>query len=374
MKIVIWTGPACETWGPESLTTGIGGSELAALHVASGLAKLGHDVEIVGQVILGQWRGVRFVDYREYVQLTTTMRGEVAKKIECDVFVSSRMLNAQWLLKPKSRLSALWMHDVHVGGDPNRFMMEYDIILNPSVWASETARRYYPTVPADRFVVTRNGIDTSLFTGEAEKTGCKAVYSSSPDRGLDKLLDWWPAIKEMRPNAELHVYYGFDTWEKMAEHYQDKISKIQIEIFRTRLARMAEQGVVSHGRVGQEELARAWMEASLWLYPTSFAETSCITAMEAQAAGAWPITSGLAALNETVQHGRLIQPPNVRPGYREEFLAGVRDFLESDGDARTEHILRGREWAARELDWGGVAAQWERLFRSGPGTKGRNLR
>jgi glycosyltransferase involved in cell wall biosynthesis len=364
MRIVIWTGPAWETWGPDSLKTGIGGSELAALHVAAGLAGLGHDVEIAGQVIPGRWRGVRFVDYREYAQLATTMQAEVAKKIECDVFVSSRMLNAHWLLKPESRLSALWMHDVHVGGDPNGFMMAYDIILNPSAWASETARRYYPGVPADRFVVTRNGIDTSLYAGEITKIGCKAVYSSSPDRGLDKLLDWWPAIREMRPDAELHVYYGFDTWARMAEHYRDRIAKLQIEIFRTRLARMADQGVVAHGRVGQEELARAWMGASLWLYPTSFAETSCITAMEAQAAGAWPITSGLAALKETVQHGRLIQPPNTRPGYREEFLNGVRSFMADAQAVRMARISPGREWANRELDWGGVAAQWDRLFRS----------
>lgn len=274
MRIVIWTGPAWETWGSESLKTGIGGSELAAIHMASGLANLGHDVEIVGQVIPCKWQGVTFTDYGEY-RLLDPERCEATRTVECDVFVSSRSLPALRLLKPKCRLSALWMHDIHVGHDPQGLLGEYDIILNPSEWARETARRYYPTVPEEKFIVTRNGIDTGLFKGTPVKDGCKAIYSSSPDRGLDKLLDYWPAIRKMRPDAELHVYYGFDTWERMAELRKDRIAKLQIEIFRTRLTRMEEQGVVSHGRVGQEELAKAWMGASLWPYPTSFSETSC---------------------------------------------------------------------------------------------------
>ena len=356
MRIVIWTGPAWETWGPESLKTGIGGSELAAMRVAAGLAGRGHDVEIVGQVNQEVWKGVRFADFRDYVDVG-------AKRIECDVFISSRHRPAL-RLEPTTRLSVLWMHDIHVGVDPHGFMKEYDIILNLSEWARETAWRYYPEVPRERFVVTRNGIDTSLFAfaGPIEKTGCKAVYSSSPDRGLDKLLDWWPAIREMRPDAELHVYYGFDTWERMADLRRDRIAKLQIEIFRTRLERMREQGVVAHGRVGQEELAQAWMGASLWLYPTSFCETSCITAMEAQAAMAWPITSRLAALKETVLHGALIDPPNTRNGYREEFLGHVRSFLAGDGCGRQVQQQLGREWAMAGLDWTGVARQWEQLF------------
>jgi glycosyltransferase involved in cell wall biosynthesis len=368
MRIVIWTGPAWETWGPASLKTGIGGSELAAIHMASWLSRLGHEVEIVGQVTPETWNGVRFVDFRDHVTAENSSGNIVSmstagmKGIECDVFVSSRTLPALRLLQPRARLSVLWMHDIHVGPDPHGFLKGYDIILNLSGWARDTALRYYPGIPRERFVVTRNGIDTALFSCPVEKKGCKAVYSSSPDRGLDKLLDWWPAIREMQPDAELHVYYGFDTWERMADLRRDRIAKLQIGIFRARLARMEELGVASHGRVGQEELAKAWMGASLWLYPTSFSETSCITAMEAQAAMAWPITSSLAALRETVRHGVLIDPPNTRDGYREEFLGHVRSYLEGRTVDRLTRQCLGRDWAMDELDWKGVAEQWEQLF------------
>ena len=374
MKIVIWTGPAWEAWGPASLKTGIGGSELAAIHMAAGLARLGHDVEVIGQVIPEVWQGARFTDFRDYVNVgsdngtpngtPTYLSRAGMKEIDCDVFISSRSLPALRLLRPRARLSVLWMHDIHVGNDPMRFLDGYDIILNLSAWARDTARRYYPRVPEGKFVVTRNGIDTKLFAGPVAKEGCKVVYSSSTDRGLDKLLDWWPAIRKMRSDAELHVYYGFHTWERMADLRKDRIAKLQIGIFRARLASMEDQGVVAHGRVGQEELARAWMGASLWLYPSSFSETSCITAMEAQAAGAWPITSRLAALQETVRHGALIDPPNTRAGYREEFLEHTRSFLEDVDSGREDGQGINRIWTLENLNWSGVASQWDQLFRA----------
>jgi hypothetical protein len=39
------------------------------------------------------------------------------------------------------------------------------------------------------------------------------------------------------------------------------------------------------GMVDQRTLAAAFASAGWWLYPTSFEETSCITAMKAQALG-----------------------------------------------------------------------------------------
>ena len=198
------------------------------------------------------------------------------------------------------------------------------------------------------------------------KDGCKAVYSSSPDRGLDKLLDYWPAVRSLRPDAELHVYYGFDTWEQIARRRGDDVGLMQIEIFRTRLANT--EGVHSHGRVGQAGLARALLKASAWLYPTNFCETSCITAMEAMAAGAHSVTSRLGALPETAGFAHLVDPPNDREGYRAEFLARVEriargDFYHEDRDL----VTRGREWALGHLDWSGVARQWDEVFRAKTG-------
>jgi protein O-GlcNAc transferase len=377
VKIVMWTGPAWETWGADSLLTGIGGSEAAATYLSRELALLGHEVEVVGQVRPSvEWCGggiVRFVDYREFAEFSPAGgpggRSLIreGRKVECDVFVSSRFLTGVDSVWPDCRFRALWMHDVHVGQDYHRRLPAYDVVFCLSRWAIDLCRRFYPHVPADRFVQTRNGILVDLYRGEPVKEGWKVVYSSSVDRGLDRLLDFWPAVRALRDDAELHVYYGFDTWQRMAELHCDDVELAKIQIFKTRLAGMAGQGVTLHGRVGQPELARAWLGASAWLYPTNFSETSCITAMEAQAAGAHCACTRLAALPETARYAQLVDPPNDREGYREEFLKVVGAFTRvpylhpSDLKAAARE---GREWALRELGWDGVARQWDELFKS----------
>jgi glycosyltransferase involved in cell wall biosynthesis len=376
MKIVIWTGPAWEIWGADSLLTGIGGSEVAACYLSRELALIGHEVEVVGSVKPSEVRHgtgtVRFVNFLDYVEYSESWGGGIGqirregKKMECDVFVSSRYLNALDAVRPDCRLKALWMHDVHAGPDHYRRMGDYDTVFCLSRWALDLARRFYPHVPADRFVQTRNGVPVELYREAPVKEGFKVVYSSSADRGLDRLLDFWPAVRELRDDAELHVYYGFDTWERMAVQKCDDVEAAQIQVFRTRLANMADQGVVLHGRVGQPELTQAWLGASAWLYPTNFSETSCITAMEAQAAGAHRVCSRLAALTETARHARLIDPPNTREGYREELMLHVGEVVGRcglSGDYLFDDVEEGREWALRELGWDGVARQWDELFR-----------
>jgi glycosyltransferase involved in cell wall biosynthesis len=381
MKIVIWTGPAWETWGGDSLLTGIGGSEAAAVYLSRELALLGHEVEVVGQVRPSEERRgpgtVRFVDHREFAEYGGwgPQAGQVlreGRRVECDVFVSSRYLTASDAVRPDCRLRCLWMHDVHAGPDHRRRLGGYDVVFCLSRWALDLAQRFYPHVPPGKFVQTRNGIPVDLYRAEPVKTGWRVVYSSSPDRGLDRLLDFWPTVRRLRPDAELHVYYGFDTWEMMATRACDDVAAAQIQIYKTRLAAMAGQGVVAHGRVGQPELAAAWLGASAWLYPTNFSETSCITAMEAQAAGAYCVCTRQAALPETARYAQLVDPPSTREGYREEFLKCVdaieRSCWQTDVHPNPvelrDRVEEGRDWALRELGWAGVARQWDEIFRS----------
>src|SRR5205823_3803872 len=104
-------------------------------------------------------------------------------------------------------------------------------------------------------------------------------------------------IKKQVPQAELHLYYGFKNWEYSAQFdpkQMDLINRLKQQI-----SDMKSLDVVYHDRVNQQQLAEEFLSAGVWLYPTWFSETSCISAMEAQAAGVRMITSNIAALKET---------------------------------------------------------------------------
>lgn len=107
-------------------------------------------------------------------------------------------------------------------------------------------------------------------------------------------------------------------------------------------------------------LARALREASVWLYPTDVAETFCIIAIKARAAGCIPVTSALGALPQTAAGGILLPPPlgEVDELYAQAFVdAAVQSVAASDMER-----LRMSQEAMETYDIRGVVRQWAVLL------------
>ena len=269
-SVVFWIGPAVEPWDPTTPDTkGIGGSETACVEMARELAALGHDVKVYGELPNQHYDKFNGVHYIPWQQARTPL--------VCDVFISSRV--AAVMERPKDVQAAvklLWVHDVNVGPDGpdmQRWLMRFDRILCLSNWHKDHFVGTYPGLDPARVLVTRNGIRPERFATEQEKRN-RLIFSSSPNRGLDTLLHNFPFIKSRVPDAELHVYYGFDCWETFAKMRNDVGELAEIQRYKDLIAR-APAGVHSHGRVNQRELAEAFMRSKVWAYPTNFPETSC---------------------------------------------------------------------------------------------------
>ena len=365
-----------------AVETGVGGSETAAIHVSRELALLGHEVVVYADV-----PGATSIDADDAgshpcsVDVEWIPYRKMPARLKCDVFVSSRQPEARARLLPACEQAWLWMHDVHCGPDwENALGTRYDKILCLSNWARVRFCEYYPAVDASKVVVTSNGVDGRLFEPFREpgsldeqdglltrdpvlafvsgrqhhllqggQVPLRATFSSSPDRGLAKLLDLWPDICDMVPRdkPELHVYYGFDNWRKIAQ-LQGAPPHVLRQIDRLEARVKVAPHVVYHGRAGQAEVARSYLRSQLWLYPSDFEETSCITAMEAQAAGCKVVATRRGALPETAAGGYLVDGPTTAPGFDARFLEAVREALISD-----ECLVE------TPRSWGDVARQWE---------------
>lgn len=359
MKIIIWTGSAYEDWGESSIFNGgIGGSETAAIHMARELANRGHEVEMFGEHTGFEGWSPSGVFYRHYEDAM-----KAPELLTCDVLISSRDKRIH-RLSPNARLTVLWVHDIHVGDDWENEVPKFDLIFCLSQWAKKTFRGYYPLVPDDKVIVSRNGIYPSLFTDYVPHArrgvNPRFTYSSSPDRGLDVLVSMWADIREaFGDEPELHVYYGFDNWEKMA---RSGPGKAKVEYMKSLVCNQEHKGIFYHGRQPQHVVARSHRQSQIWFYPTDFKETYCITALEAQAAGCYVVSSDLAALSETIKFGHKIRPRNTDLEYKNTALQSLSwAHLSANREEVERTAMLGREWALTQT-WEALAADWSEMF------------
>ncbi len=353
MDIIMYVGPGVEPWTPATFgKTGLGGSETMAWEMARRLASIGNRVRMFGDCagMEGTFEGVELLNHDRY------------KDLSCDVLITSRrphVVDDVFGVKARARLC--WIHDVHCGDALTHARgLRLDRVLCLSQWHADVVRGNYPFLHPSQVLVTRNGIDLSRFSGSVPRNPHRMIYSSSPDRGLQTAITSMVAIRERVPDAELHVFYGFKTWEASARANgaQDQIAIIAL------LRRLIEEGrhhgVHFHDRVDQARLAREFMSSGVWGYPTWFTETSCITAMEAQAAGLRIVTSPIAALPETVgPRGRMINGDWLSPEYKAAYVDAVVDAMTRKDDSDRSEVA---DFAARNFGLDSLAVEWDAML------------
>ena len=308
LNIVFAIGDGLQTWNSETVQrTGIGGSELMAIHMSEGLAKLGHYVTIYNSC--GSEAIIHGVTYKPTKELWSHK--------DCDVLVVSRYANL--LDSIQARKKFLWCHDVVAQYATPELLKLTDKVLALSQWHKQNLV-WEHGLSEEHVLVTRNGIDLSRFDQTIKKDGFRCINSSSPERSWRLLLELWPKIKKQVPQASLHLYYGFEDLLKSDDN---------IPLFNelsTKIEASRSLNVVYHGRVNQAELAKEFMKSNVWTYPGLFLETYCIGAAEAMASNCHMVCSDLAALHEVASMGTLI--PFGHPEYNEMFVeATVKALL-----------------------------------------------
>jgi glycosyltransferase involved in cell wall biosynthesis len=274
-------------WSPLSLQSGLGGSEESIVYLSKLWAASGYDVTVYTNVGAneGTYEGVKYLNYQRF-----------NPKDKFDIVIGWR--NPHFIHKNllDARLVLLDLHDIpEVGEYDEELLNRVDYIMVKS----DYHRSLLPEVPDNKFVIINNGIDWQFLQEIKAKKNVKHIfYGSSPDRGLQGLLEIWPQVKQAVPEAELHVCYGFDLYDKVHAHIPHKMK------WRNMMMTLLKQdGIVYHGKVGKKALYEIAKGCGVWAYPTTFEEIDCITARYCQALGTVPLVYNYAALVTTVQRG-----------------------------------------------------------------------
>lgn len=337
-SIVFFCGLTAEPWDPRSLNTGgIGGSETAIIHLAKRLQAKGWEVTIFNWCHTGEgvYDGVTYKNIWDF-----SLADQYNKLVIWrDVQYAEYDLKAEQLY--------LDLHDVP---DVNEFTENRWKKFDKIFVKSKYHRSLLPALPDEKFAIIPNGIDVERFTQE-EKIPHSVIYSSSPNRGLDTLLKMWPKVREQYPDATMRIFYGWNTFFALQKTNPSSIA--WMDKIKKQMESLEGQGVINMGRVDQKELASWQAKSTVWAYPTMFPEISCITAMEAQAAGTIPVVADYAALSETVQYGVKIPAPISRPTNKAAFLEALLSELGKDHDTKEM-----QEWSKKTYTWETITDQW----------------
>lgn len=280
--IVVPTTP--KPFGPFSHEEGfVGGSEECVIHLAAALAARDFEVTVYAPVPEGYpivrghegvaWRGVDEFD----------LQGDAHEAVFFWRYPTIVPEKA-----PYKKL--LWLHDAYYDV-PNEVYQRADEVLYLSESHRESLMAHDGWDGKNGRKVA-NGIDRKAFLeGGGNRNPKRVIYASSPDRGLSRLLDVWPTVREQVPDAELHIYYDWSNF--FAKH------PYEAQVLMARVKALVSQGVEFYGGVDHATLHAAFREGGVLAYPTSgVVETFCITVVKALAAGMIPVTTDAGALVE----------------------------------------------------------------------------
>lgn len=331
----------------------LGGSETAGLCMARELAKLGHNVTLFCNTTYeGKHEEVQFLKldklqgFMQYCPSDVTIVQRIPEMFHKGI---------------KSKINILWQHDVAIKSQRKAFhggLWNMDEVWCLSEFHIKQQADIYQ-VDKDLFWRTRNGIDLiERPKSNKNRNRKRLVYTSRPERGLDILLyDIMPKIWARDKEVSLSIAGYDNTTQEMAGFYQ----QLQNEIVSCQ-----QRGFdVKHlGALTKKDLYEFYKESGLYVYPTNFKETSCITVMEAQMCGLPMVCTDVGALPETTKHrsAMLVQGNAKSKEYQDKFVDHVFTLLEDDFlyEQKQEN---GYEISSRN-EWSTIAKEWEERLLS----------
>ena len=320
----------------------MGGSEIAAIEMAYWLHKK-------------SGRSVKVFNMREDRKTCDGVEYIPAKEVNDYMTAHRPWLNIQWRhnIKVTDAPTFIWSHDLTTQGAEVTSQYERIMCLTPFHKNYMMATQ---GVPENKIYLTRNGLNPTRFKpiDHSRKDPNKFVFSSSPDRGLDRTMLVLDKVREKYPDIKLHIFYG---WEHL-DNYGLKDLRLRLE------GMLAERKdwVIYHGAAQQDKLMAEFETAAYCVQPSDWIETSKITGLEHLCTGVYQITRAVGGCTDTMRPaveagmGTLVESNCITP---EEFQIYVDATLKAM-DEQAYKCIGGTVADPNTYAWEQIAEDWLR--------------
>jgi UDP-glucose:(glucosyl)LPS alpha-1,2-glucosyltransferase len=207
-------------------------------------------------------------------------------------------------------------------------------------------------LPENICTVLLNAVEPVEFVPKPKSAKLKLIYTSTPWRGLELLVESFKLLN--RHDVELDVYsstviYGVNFMKNEYEWLFNRCRQTP--------------GINYRGYAANKAVIKAGQSAHIFSYPSVFAETSCLAAIEAGITGCKILTTDLGALPETC--GIWAKYVDYDENYQKlianyaEALYGVIDNYWSNQESLYEQHL----WFNKTYNWVSRADEWNNLLK-----------
>lgn len=322
-------------------TQGLGGSETAAVEMASWLKKLtGRKVKIY-QRRIGSWVAPSGVEYVPVHHIHDYMR-EYKPALHIAWRHPAKFTDAK---------SVIWSHDLFTPGAETH--ENYDNLLALSNFHKDMLMGMQG-IPKEKILITRNGINPEKFKGIdfTKKQKGKVIWPNSPDRGLEFAIFTMDIVRKTIPDAELYCFYGMENMEKYG--LKDKADYLR-SLIKDR------PWVKYIGNVDQSTLIKEFASSEVWLYTASFIETFCISALEALNTKCWPVVRYFGALQDTMKEANEKKMCDLLDV--EMNMETVPLFAEKVIESIQQEKWKSMDFDINKYTWESVAKEWIDMFK-----------
>jgi len=235
---------------------------------------------------------------------------------------------------------------------------KYDWYVFNSNWTFEKFRMMFD-IPLNKSLVIKNGVGDIEPISTTYKKGdpIKIIHHCTPWRGLSVLLGAMQLVKN--PLITLDVYSSTEVYGKRFHEQTDDQYK--------ELYEQARQlpNVNYIGYKPNEYIKEHLKDYRLFVYPSIWEETFCISLLEAMAAGLYCVTTNFGALYETgAEFPMYIPYSNDYHSLARRFAEGIDVAVKSlEVDGINDHLKVQRDYVNRFYNWKVKAISWQRFLQ-----------
>ena len=263
--------------------------------------------------------------------------------------------NANYDLIEEDKINILWMHHFVNQKEAQNlglkdFVQKLDYIVFNSNWNCKKHIDHFE-IPKNKSMVIKNAIE-KIDVEEKPKDKINLVYHTTPWRGLALLLKVFKNLD--LKNVELNVCSSTIIYGKK---FSSTVGKTYEKLFDDC---KNTKNVNYIGFLDNKKVIDLLKKTHIFSYPSIWPETSCISAIEAMAAGCEVVSTNLGALYETCSpFGTFVgfdrNWDNLEKRYSKVLLKSIKNYWSSENQNRmkmqSEAINATYSWDVRSIEW-----------------------